>query len=589
MATGNSSSKEKKKQEEEEEKHLRLLRELSSLSHNRRCFECGQRGPTYVDVSLGTFVCTACSGLLRGLNPPHRVKSITMTTFTDQELDFLHKHGNEVCRIIWLGLYDERSSLAPDFKDPQKAKEFLQEKYERKKWFVAPEQARTVAALHASLSGSSASSGSSTPEVRPLRCAGPAGSGTPTLDGLRHTPTQSPVVSRPQALPPAHSRRPAPVELMEDLPGDPFGTSTQPPPPAPPPPPPGSAFPGFPSVAAGSGGSNFANFDSFGGSGSSGSYAPFPKSGHPVRAQSTASRPVPSSASFADLSGPFHLPRAHGGEASGSAFANFADFDNFPKSSSANFGSALGGSGGAAARPGTGGEVPPADKYAALADLDSMFSAGKQPSPAAVGGHVTTYVLSGPADQRFADQRGAYAPHGSPAASSAPLGCAYSAGVAALGPVPAQAVAGAAFAAGSSNPFLPAAPAAAIVGSTNPFQTQANGFAYGGAPAAAAAAAATPAVMPAGFGVPVGYGGVGSGGQAAHVGVPYSQRAALYVQPAAYGVQHGESAYAAAYAQPKVMAGQFGQSTRTLPTNPFVSGATSGTFPSTSVSNNPFL
>ncbi|XP_061431114.1 arf-GAP domain and FG repeat-containing protein 1 isoform X2 [Lethenteron reissneri] len=576
MATGSSISnnnkntnKKKEEEEKKEDEHLRLLREMSSLLHNRRCFECAQRGPTYVDVSLGTFVCTACSGLLRGLNPPHRVKSITMTTFTDQELDFLHKHGNEVCRIIWLGLYDERSSLAPDFKDPQKAKEFLQEKYEKKKWFVAPEQARTVAALHASLSGSSASSGSSTPEVRPLRCAGPAGSSTPTLDGLRHTPTQSPVVSRPQALPPAHSRRPAPFELTEDLPGDPFGTSTQPPPP--PPPPPGSAFPGFPSVAAGSGGSNFANFDSFGGSGSSGSYAPFPKSGHPVRAQST------------------------GGATSGSAFANFADFDNFPKSSSADFGSALGGGGGggAAARPGTGGEVPPADKYAALADLDSMFSAGKQPSPAAVGGHVTTYVLSGPADQRFVDQRGAYAPHGSPVtanatASSAPPGCAYGAGVAALGPVPAQGVAG--FAAGSSNPFLPAAPAAAIVGSSNPFQTQANGFAYGGVPAAApTAAAATPAVVPAGFGVPVGYGGAGSGGQAAHGGVQYSQHAALYVQPAAYGGQHGESAYAAVYAQPKVMAAQFGQSTRILPTNPFLSGATSGTFPSTSVSNNPFL
>lgn len=36
----------------------------------------------------------------RGLNPPHRVKSISMTTFTQQEIEFLQKHGNEVS-ILW--------------------------------------------------------------------------------------------------------------------------------------------------------------------------------------------------------------------------------------------------------------------------------------------------------------------------------------------------------------------------------------------------------------------------------------------------------------------------------------------------------
>lgn len=43
----------------------------------------------------------------RGLNPPHRVKSISMTTFTAQEIEFLQKHSNEVdCSFpalqIWL-------------------------------------------------------------------------------------------------------------------------------------------------------------------------------------------------------------------------------------------------------------------------------------------------------------------------------------------------------------------------------------------------------------------------------------------------------------------------------------------------------
>ena len=33
----------------------------------------------------------------RGLNPPHRIKSISMASFNDQEIEFLEKHGNEVC------------------------------------------------------------------------------------------------------------------------------------------------------------------------------------------------------------------------------------------------------------------------------------------------------------------------------------------------------------------------------------------------------------------------------------------------------------------------------------------------------------
>ena len=32
----------------------------------------------------------------RGLNPPHRVKSISMASFSPEEMDFLKSHGNEV-------------------------------------------------------------------------------------------------------------------------------------------------------------------------------------------------------------------------------------------------------------------------------------------------------------------------------------------------------------------------------------------------------------------------------------------------------------------------------------------------------------
>uniref|UniRef100_A0A672JEV2 Arf-GAP domain and FG repeat-containing protein 1-like n=1 Tax=Salarias fasciatus TaxID=181472 RepID=A0A672JEV2_SALFA len=222
---------------------------MTSLPANRKCFDCDQRGPTYVNMTVGSFVCTTCSGILRGLNPPHRVKSISMTTFTQQEIEFLQKHSNEVCKHIWLGLYDDRTSVVPDFREPQKVKEFLQEKYEKKRWYVPPDQARAVASVQASVSGSSASSTGSTPEVQPLK----------TLQ-LNKTPLrQSPGLSRSQAHSAAQEKK---FDLLSDLGGDIFAA-----------PPSHTAsstnfanFAHFPSQSAPQGNSNtnFANFEAFG-------------------------------------------------------------------------------------------------------------------------------------------------------------------------------------------------------------------------------------------------------------------------------------------------------------------------------------
>ena len=45
------------------------MREIQSQHlANKKCFDCDQRGPTYVNMTIGSFVCTKCSGLLRGDN-----------------------------------------------------------------------------------------------------------------------------------------------------------------------------------------------------------------------------------------------------------------------------------------------------------------------------------------------------------------------------------------------------------------------------------------------------------------------------------------------------------------------------------------
>ncbi|KAL1768738.1 arf-GAP domain and FG repeat-containing protein 2 isoform X2 [Sigmodon hispidus] len=250
----------------------RRVRELGGCSQagNRHCFECAQRGVTYVDITVGSFVCTTCSGLLRGLNPPHRVKSISMTTFTEPEVLFLQSRGNEVCRKIWLGLFDARTSLIPDSRDPQKVKEFLQEKYEKKRWYVPPEQVKGPSYSK----GSASTSGQgSAPEGKPMQTllGDPVLSLSDTASSLSQSATQSqarPAQAR-SSQPPSHSSaKKASTDLLADIGGDPFAApqvATA-----------FAAFPAFGGQTASHGG--FANFDAFGsspGTSAFGSQAPF--------------------------------------------------------------------------------------------------------------------------------------------------------------------------------------------------------------------------------------------------------------------------------------------------------------------------
>uniref|UniRef100_A0A8B9CHZ8 Arf-GAP domain and FG repeat-containing protein 1 n=1 Tax=Anser brachyrhynchus TaxID=132585 RepID=A0A8B9CHZ8_9AVES len=475
----------------QEEKHLKLLREMSSLPPNRKCFDCDQRGPTYTDMTVGSFVCTSCSGILRGLNPPHRVKSISMTTFTQQEIEFLQKHGNEVCKQIWLGLFDDRSSAIPDFRDPQKVKEFLQEKYEKKRWYVPPEQAKVVASVHASISGSSASSTSSTPEVKPLKSL--LGEAAPALHLNKGTPSQSPVVVRSQGQQQQEKKQ---FDLLSDLGSDIFAA----------PAPQSTATANFANfahfnshTAQNSANAGFANFDAFGQSSGSSSFGGFPTASQSsFQPQNTAFRTLSSSCSFGEFTSAFPLQAVHSGSA-GSVNANFAHFDNFPKSSSADFGAfnasqsnatAAGASKAAVNKP----NLQSADKYAALANLDNIFSAGQGGSEQGSGFSTVVSASGGPAlsapnqSSASSDKYAALAELDSVFSSTATSSNAYTStsnvSSNAFGTVPVAATAQTQPASSSvpapfgatpsTNPFV-AAPVAPVAPSTNPFQTNSRG------------------------------------------------------------------------------------------------------------------
>ncbi|XP_054495051.2 arf-GAP domain and FG repeat-containing protein 1 isoform X10 [Agelaius phoeniceus] len=555
----------------QEEKHLKLLREMSSLPPNRKCFDCDQRGPTYTDMTVGSFVCTSCSGILRGLNPPHRVKSISMTTFTQQEIEFLQKHGNEVCKQIWLGLFDDRSSAIPDFRDPQKVKEFLQEKYEKKRWYVPPEQAKVVASVHASISGSSASSTSSTPEVKPLKSL--LGEAAPALHLNKGTPSQSPVVVRSQGQQQQEKKQ---FDLLSDLGSDIFAAA----------PPQSTATANF---------ANFAHFNSH-----------------------TAFRTLSSSCSFGEFTSAFPLQAVHSGSA-GSVNANFAHFDNFPKSSSADFGSFNASQSNATATAAGKAAVnklnlQSADKYAALANLDNIFSAGQGGSEQG-SGFSTAVSSAGPAlsapnqSSASSDKYAALAELDSVFSSTATSSNAYTAtsnvSSNAFGTVPVAATAQTQPASSSvpapfgatpsTNPFV-AAPVAPVAPSTNPFQTNSRGATgLSGAmhshifPQAhfAATFGTASMSMPAGFGTPASYSLPTS--YSGNFQQPTFPTQAAFPQQTAFAQQPNGAGFAT-FGQAKPVVTPFGQVAAVgVSSNPFMAGAPTGQFPTGSSSTNPFL
>ncbi|XP_017582002.1 PREDICTED: arf-GAP domain and FG repeat-containing protein 1 isoform X7 [Corvus brachyrhynchos] len=453
----------------------------------------------------------------------------------------------KVCKQIWLGLFDDRSSAIPDFRDPQKVKEFLQEKYEKKRWYVPPEQAKVVASVHASISGSSASSTSSTPEVKPLKSL--LGEATPALHLNKGTPSQSPVVVRSQGQQQQEKKQ---FDLLSDLGSDIFAAA----------PPQSTAT------------ANFANFAHF---------------------------------------------NSHTGGSAGSVNANFAHFDNFPKSSSADFGAFNASQSNATATAASKAAVnklnlQSADKYAALANLDNIFSAGQGGSEQGSGFSTAVSsagpVLSAPnQSSASSDKYAALAELDSVFSSTATSSNAYTAtsnvSSNAFGTVPVAATAQTQPASSSvpapfgatpsTNPFV-AAPVAPVAPSTNPFQTNSRGATgLSGAmhshifPQAhfAATFGTASMSMPAGFGTPASYSLPTS--YSGNFQQPTFPAQAAFPQQTAFAQQPNGAGFAA-FGQAKPVVTPFGQVAAVgVSSNPFMAGAPTGQFPTGSSSTNPFL
>lgn len=122
--------------------YSRLVEALRREGSNKNCFDCGVVGTTYASLNFGTFVCSQCAGILRGLN--FKVKAIGISIFTLDEYEFLQRNGNDKAKNVWLGNFDPYRYQRPNPKNYEEVKEHIIKKYKEKKFYKESKGIRII-------------------------------------------------------------------------------------------------------------------------------------------------------------------------------------------------------------------------------------------------------------------------------------------------------------------------------------------------------------------------------------------------------------------------------------------------------------
>ncbi|GFQ08503.1 probable ADP-ribosylation factor GTPase-activating protein agd14 [Phtheirospermum japonicum] len=116
----------------DEERVEMIIRGLLKQPENRRCVNCNSLGPQYVCTTFWTFVCTICSGVHREFT--HRVKSVSMAKFNDEEISALQAGGNERAKEIYFKAWDPQRNSYPDGGNLHSLREFVRHVYIDRKY-----------------------------------------------------------------------------------------------------------------------------------------------------------------------------------------------------------------------------------------------------------------------------------------------------------------------------------------------------------------------------------------------------------------------------------------------------------------------
>jgi len=114
---------------------MKVLEFLHKRKENSNCFDCREKGTTFVNITIGTFVCTKCAGLLRELN--FAVKGLGVSVLKDKEVLFVEEMGNQNAKKIWLAKFDDIRGKCPNSRDLLDVQQHLNEIYVQKRYYVA--------------------------------------------------------------------------------------------------------------------------------------------------------------------------------------------------------------------------------------------------------------------------------------------------------------------------------------------------------------------------------------------------------------------------------------------------------------------
>lgn len=131
---------------------------LLALPENAICSDCTSRGPCWVSLDFGVFICFNCSGKLISLGEHRalgmhitRVRSCKIDNWTQEELDLMQSIGNERANLYWEGDKSKGGFSKPSSSaSAQQRKAFLKEKYIKKMW-IDPAVGNPVDLFHKAL------------------------------------------------------------------------------------------------------------------------------------------------------------------------------------------------------------------------------------------------------------------------------------------------------------------------------------------------------------------------------------------------------------------------------------------------------
>ncbi|GLT67706.1 hypothetical protein SLA2020_399950 [Shorea laevis] len=115
-----------------DDQNEKIIRSLFKLPANRRCINCDSIGPQYVVTDFWTFVCSTCAGMHREFS--HRVKSVSLATFSSEEVSALQKGGNKPAKDVFFKDWKPGRHSIPDNSNAERLRDFIKQVYVNRKY-----------------------------------------------------------------------------------------------------------------------------------------------------------------------------------------------------------------------------------------------------------------------------------------------------------------------------------------------------------------------------------------------------------------------------------------------------------------------